>query len=43
MNMFLDPVNFLLKLLLFMLGILAFLNFTVAIAKIWLTPMRRTV
>jgi hypothetical protein len=37
MNAFLDPVRFLFELLLFMLGILALLNFALAIAKIWLT------
>jgi hypothetical protein len=39
-NIFLDPVRALLMLLLFLLGILAFLNFSLAIARIWLEPMR---
>lgn len=42
MNMFLDPVRFLFKLLLFLLGILALLNFAVAIARIWLEPVRHS-
>lgn len=41
MNIFLDPVRFLFQLLLFLLGILAILQFTLAIARIWLTPIRR--
>jgi hypothetical protein len=40
MNAFLDPVRFLFELLLFMLGILALLNFALAIAHILLTPLR---
>lgn len=40
MNAFLDPVRFLFELLLFMLGILALLNFALAIAKLWLTPLK---